>query len=1018
MATPYFRARNPYIAGKALGSERGFFGREDILRTVQEAFASGNQTAIVLAGQRRIGKTSILLQLQRSLPADRFCPVYFDLADRAEEQLGHVLNDLASAIVAASAMAIPNFQCDDDGVLFCEQFLPHLYSSLGEERRPVLLLDEFDVLDSAAQRRLENNAAAFKLFPYLRRLMEQDDRLGFVFVVGRKPDELSIQFKAAFKSALFRRVSVLAAEDARRLVLTAEREGSLRFEPAAVERILGLTSGHPLFTQLICQILWDRAHSESLEAAPPVSLSGVDGVIERTLEAGEQFFQWIWDGLPPAERIISAAIARATETAKIVSEEDLLVTLQGHGIRILTRELNVAPETLIDWEVLRRVDGGFEYFIELMRIWVHSRKPLPKVKGELDRIVVPADELFRSAETIYRQGDQRGVEELLQQVLRINPNHVNARLLLGALFLEQDRSAEAVAILEEAFQYDEDGARYPLIRALLIQGAQFETAGEEDSALKVYNRILDLSPHERNAGERRSAILMARGERNLASGNFADAHTAFTAAGAIDRIEHVAAAQRQKRISELTQELAKFALPNYYDARITILDELISLEPYNEGWKTERAAAEQKRSINRAYAEGKKALSSGDLEHSIAAFAEVVHLEPGYKDAAGRLARAVRKRAAATSLGLRWRKRAEVAAGLLTCGGVLLLVWYTASKNASLQQSLTEEKAAHVRDALNPDWEGVTANMTELRDAKPVSPDFELATGPQVPVSAYFVSNSRLLLTGGEDGMIRIWDLTSRKQVFQRDHKNPVRSLAISSRGDRFMTLAGDNTVRIFSVNPTAGIPAAEIQHVPLAGNAVAATLSPDGTKGAALLMGSNELIVFRTDTGATIGKSSGLYIFDRSMLTFNPQGDELALASGDVQVFAVPGLETLNFPLSGTYTSRVVWAASQFTIMLQGSYHSNRVFVGRLFRHLPDDLVETVANVTALAFSPDSRLYAVGTSNGLIVFDRTTSKQVWRGPAIGTTSVAFNDDGSRVATGCSDGVVRIFSSTGSIEKQ
>ena len=45
---------NPYIAGRAVGGERGFFGRQDILREVERTLTSPDQNALVLFGQRQI----------------------------------------------------------------------------------------------------------------------------------------------------------------------------------------------------------------------------------------------------------------------------------------------------------------------------------------------------------------------------------------------------------------------------------------------------------------------------------------------------------------------------------------------------------------------------------------------------------------------------------------------------------------------------------------------------------------------------------------------------------------------------------------------------------------------------------------------------------------------------------------------------------------------------------------------------------------------------------------------------
>ena len=60
MATP----GNPYIAGKALGQEHGFFGRADILDLVETEMRSQDRNAVVLFGQRRIGKTSITVHVE------------------------------------------------------------------------------------------------------------------------------------------------------------------------------------------------------------------------------------------------------------------------------------------------------------------------------------------------------------------------------------------------------------------------------------------------------------------------------------------------------------------------------------------------------------------------------------------------------------------------------------------------------------------------------------------------------------------------------------------------------------------------------------------------------------------------------------------------------------------------------------------------------------------------------------------------------------------------------------------
>ena len=538
--------RNPYIAGRALSQDRGFFGREDILRLVETTLQKLDQNALVLFGQRRIGKTSILLQLQRRLPAPPFLPVYFDLMDRARRPLGQVLFEIASTIAAEADMPpVESDQFDDQGIHFRRSFLPALYQALGEDRIPVLLLDEFDVLD-ITEEQLAPTAAAQAFFPYLRELLAGEPRLRFVFVVGRRAEDLSINVKATFKASLYQRVSVLDQPSARDLITTAERQGALVFEAPAIDRILALTTAHPYFVQLLCQIVWDSAHATDAAHVPRIDVAAVEVAAAKALEAGQNIFEWIWDGLPPAERVISAAIAGATDEQSVVSEEQITQLLQSQGIRILTRELELAPETLVQWEMLRRIEGGYRFFSELMRRWVAERKPLPRVKDELDRIVPLAESLYRSAEAFYRQRDTENAADQLRKALRANANHQKARLLLGQILVEQGQLSEAIREIEEAYHRDEDAARYPLIRALLLYAEERERAGALDEALALYERTLSLSPHEAIAQTRQASIWLGRGDTALRAGRLEQALTAYRQAGAQERAAEVEELLRQR----------------------------------------------------------------------------------------------------------------------------------------------------------------------------------------------------------------------------------------------------------------------------------------------------------------------------------------------------------------------------------------------------------------------------------------------------------------------------------------
>src|SRR6266545_5185598 len=592
------RIVNPYIAGKSLGGQRGFFGRDDILRLVETRLRAPDQGALVLYGQRRIGKTSILLQLKHRLPVPPFLPVYFDLMDRARRPLGQVLFQIATTIAEEAGIAAPDpTKFDDQGTFFRRAFLPALYQALGEEQIPVLLFDEFDVLDIAATEQLPPTAAAQAFFPYLRELLEGEPRLKFIFVVGRRAEDLSIIVKSLFKSSLSQRVSVLDAESANNLIRTAQRQGTLGFSRIVVERIMALTAGHPYFTQLICQILWDHAYATDPQAPPSIQrLEMVEAAAAKALEAGQNIFEWIWDGLPPAERVIFAAIAGATDEQSVVTEEQLMQLLQSQGIRILTGELELAPRTLVEWEMLRNVDGGYRFFIELMRRWVSISKPLPRVRDELDHIVPLAETLFRSAEAFYRQRDLENAQNQLRQALRVNPNHLKARLMVAQVLLEQNRLEEALVDLEEAYRYGEEQARYALVHGLLMRGEALEQESNDDDALLIYERALVVSPREAVARERREEIWRRRALAALK----ADNHE-----------------QREE-----------------WEQAIKIYQRLMVANPTDSRWHEaiERTKTEQK--LSQWYTQAADALTQRNWPQAIMILSELVRARPGYKDTA------------------------------------------------------------------------------------------------------------------------------------------------------------------------------------------------------------------------------------------------------------------------------------------------------------------------------------------------------------------------------------------------
>jgi len=488
---------NPYIAGAPLRGQQGFWGRQVELAWVSRELRNTATNALVLFGQRRIGKTSLLLQLRRVLSSGTLLPIYFDLQDRASHVLSQVLADLADTVAESSGLKSPDPNAfDDRGRFFLNTFMHQLYQTLGTTRRPVFLLDEFDVLDQPTEKALPHTAASKSLFPFLRYMMANDPRPAFVFAVGRRAEDLSLDFSSTFKASLIREIWVLDRESAESVVRQAEVNGTLRFSERAVARILELTSRHPYLIQLLCQRIWERAYIQSPSAMPHIDVPEVENAVSDALESGKSALIWLWNGLSPAEKVYAAALAQTAREQEIISEESILKVLEIHAPRLRIDEARLASDVLVQRHVVEQLGKReYRFAVELLRRWVQQNKPLWAVKDELDQLDPLADSIFRTGLEYMQRNKLEPAIRNFRDALDINPRHFRAQLRLGEALLEIGEIDMAVAELEKAHKLDPEEAKLSLARALVAQAKARIKAEHFDDANAITKLAIGLDPN-------------------------------------------------------------------------------------------------------------------------------------------------------------------------------------------------------------------------------------------------------------------------------------------------------------------------------------------------------------------------------------------------------------------------------------------------------------------------------------------------------------------------------------------
>jgi len=483
------KPKNPYVIGNSVGNSPAFVGRDDVLRDVLHVLRHHQQNAIVLFGQRRIGKTSVLRELEVKLPQQGpFLPVFFDLQDKAKWPLDRVLRELAHKITDS----VPNGNSDlgnDPEKAFRNEWLPNIIKNLPAEKSLVLLFDEFDVM--AISDEVEQANAVF--FPYLRGLLEEikPQHLNFVFAIGRDIKDLDKNTLSLFKGVITKRVSLLDRDDTVKLIRFSKANNTLKWSEEAIGQVWRQTNGHPLITQCLCHDIWNAAYTNEPEQVPKITLEKVEAAIPKnTLESISSAINWLWEGLGAAERLVMSTLASAG--VKPMTEAQINALLKESAVQVIIPELENAPNLLNDWDLIEPAkSGGYRFRIELLRRWVEEREPISRVRQEIDNINPEATESYRTGIELKDREQLDEACERLRDAIDKNPNHAKASDLLANILLDQGKIEDSCQEMENLYKYQPVAVQDRFIQRLLDLA---KNEKDEDKQLELFGQILNLDP--------------------------------------------------------------------------------------------------------------------------------------------------------------------------------------------------------------------------------------------------------------------------------------------------------------------------------------------------------------------------------------------------------------------------------------------------------------------------------------------------------------------------------------------
>lgn len=372
-----------YIAGMVLPTgTSSFYGRDDLFRELEDLLVnSPGKVTPLLLGQPRTGKTSALRQLPQRLGA-QVLPVYLDMERRATatDAFG-LVSDLAHEIRAAAQrhpqpISLPPLEeqmIAGDPYRVFENWIDEVEQAIGERRRLLLTLDEFNRIDRAVQ----NNTMDERIFFMLRSLIQHHPRVLLALCGTFTLEESDPRWYEALKSSRTLPVTYLRRNDARRFFIKPAPDFPDEvYQPAAVERVLELTNGHPLFLHLIGERVVSAYNRNRQDIAPgtppgtPLPVSAIEAAIPEVFASGETAFVSIWQWILR----ISGNAELTTHLLRALARGEALAAIGDPDARAELLELFCERDLLYPDGA-----GSYTYQVPLIAHWIARRRRLPRV---------------------------------------------------------------------------------------------------------------------------------------------------------------------------------------------------------------------------------------------------------------------------------------------------------------------------------------------------------------------------------------------------------------------------------------------------------------------------------------------------------------------------------------------------------------------------------------------------------------------------------------------------------------
>lgn len=302
------RIDNPYHPGLILKlGDSLFVGRLDLVQQLEEALSKGdNRPTFLLNGERRMGKSSTLMQLPRML-GSHYLPITFDLQRRSlssstaaflstiSQEVAELMNTRSLPARALEFERLRDAGRENEAAIYrlFDDWLREIERTLEREDRTLLLIfDEFEKLEEAGR---DGYLNLNLLLDWFRTVIQHRPRLALLFSGVQTFGEMGASWAGYFVNAKILRVSFLRPKEAQQLITkpTPNFPSEEIFGEGVVEEIIRVTGGHPFLIQASCSEIIETLNTEGrTRAEQPDVARAVEQVLEKW---GDTYLRDLWE---------------------------------------------------------------------------------------------------------------------------------------------------------------------------------------------------------------------------------------------------------------------------------------------------------------------------------------------------------------------------------------------------------------------------------------------------------------------------------------------------------------------------------------------------------------------------------------------------------------------------------------------------------------------------------------------------------------------------------------------------